>query len=263
MQGLLVLLMSTGILEHAAGATAAASLSGNPQVDSQTAPLQTKEAAVISAAEIAERYPSGAIDSVTAADMALREVKRQRALIDTQHVKQEEACMPNFFTNNCLDHARESRRKALAILRPIEIEANAFKRRARVEERDRELAAKQPKSPDQNQNDAGSALRKARTEQQELPGASGNASPASAEGGDARAIKPARERALKSTGPDAAAQRRSMAVYDKKLADSLKRQKAVAARKTEAEQKRLKKQAAAQPVPESAPSTAPAEAAKP
>jgi len=175
------------------------------------------------------------ISSVASADAALREISQQRTLIQAQHLKQEEACLPVFFTNSCLDNARENRRAALAKLRPVEIEANAFKRHAKVEERDRELAAKQLKPDSDKLQDADpTAVPVAKSGKHIGVGISKD---------KARTTNLTKQKASRPQGLDLSTQTRNMAAYDKKLAASAKRQKAVVARKAAAEKKGLKKQA--------------------
>ncbi|MES2831196.1 MAG: hypothetical protein V4695_04305 [Pseudomonadota bacterium] len=198
-------------------------------------------------AAVAALYPTDSIRSVVMADAALREIKRQRSLIDAQYSKQEEACLPTFFTNNCLDNARERRRLSLALIRPIELEANAFKRRARVEERDRELATKQLKP----QKDAGNDAPTDMAQDGSVNGRRGQELVRR----EAPALRPTKAPVSKSQDLNAADEQRRTAAYDKKLADSLKRQKAVAARKAAAEQKRSRKLDVTPPVSQPSPAS--------
>lgn len=91
---------------------------------------------------VQERYPGGSIQSVEAADHALADVEEERAAIEAQFTTEQRACFAKFFANVCVDEAKERRRVSLAQIRPVEIEANAFKRRIRVIERDKALAEK-------------------------------------------------------------------------------------------------------------------------
>lgn len=91
---------------------------------------------------VQERYPGGTIQSVEAADRALADVEVKRAAIEAQFTTEQRACFSQFFANACVDEAKERRRVSLAKIRPVEIEANAFKRRIRVIERDKALAEK-------------------------------------------------------------------------------------------------------------------------
>lgn len=90
--------------------------------------------------EVAARYPAGSISSVEAAERALAEASAARAKIEAEYAEEKRRCYPAFFMTSCLDHAAERRRQAVAQVRPVEIEAETFRRRARVEERDKELA---------------------------------------------------------------------------------------------------------------------------
>jgi hypothetical protein len=78
--------------------------------------------------------------SVADADRKLAVVARERAQAEAAYAASEQLCYAKFFVNNCLDEAREKRRLTLAGLRAIEIEAEHFKRQAKVDQRDRELA---------------------------------------------------------------------------------------------------------------------------
>lgn len=82
---------------------------------------------------------TGAIHSVAEADLALVEAAENRLRVAAQFAKDERACYEKFFVTSCLDRAKEQRRNMLSTIRSVEIEANAFKRRARVEERDKKL----------------------------------------------------------------------------------------------------------------------------
>lgn len=79
--------------------------------------------------------------SVEQADGRLAAVAAERAAIEARFAEREALCYEKFFVNNCLDEAKERRRVALNAQRNIEIEAERFKRRVKVEERDREIAA--------------------------------------------------------------------------------------------------------------------------
>lgn len=84
--------------------------------------------------------PVAATHSVAEADRKLAQAARDRAQAEAQFAEGEQQCYARFMVNNCLDKVREKRRAMLAEVRAIEIEADRFKRRARVEERDREIA---------------------------------------------------------------------------------------------------------------------------
>ncbi|XYJ11947.1 hypothetical protein ACSUZJ_08115 [Telluria sp. B2] len=85
--------------------------------------------------------PASPTTSVAQADERLAAVAAERAAIEARYAEREAVCYEKFFVNNCLDEAKERRRIALAVQRAIEIEAEYFKRKNRVEERDRAMAA--------------------------------------------------------------------------------------------------------------------------
>lgn len=195
--------------------------------------------------KVTDRFPSGSIRSVAEADIALTEASAERAEIEARYVAEEQACHPNFFTTSCIQKAKDHRRIALAALRPIEIEANAFKRKARVAERDQALAERLEKDERQRQE-----------RERQAPAAK---SAATAEAADASSRKaqttlvPAPEKQQASTVKQQkaedtiSAEKRAanIAAYEKKKRDALERQQKVAQRKAEKEQKRKEKQAEA------------------
>lgn len=79
--------------------------------------------------------------SVAEADQRLAAVATERAAIEARFVEREKACYQKFFATRCLDEAKETHRTALAAQHAIEVDADRFKRQARVDERDRALAA--------------------------------------------------------------------------------------------------------------------------
>ena len=80
------------------------------------------------------------VASTEQADAALAEVRRERASIDARYAAAEQVCYAKFFVTNCLDKAKEERRIKQAYLNAVENDAQYFKRKASVDERDRQLA---------------------------------------------------------------------------------------------------------------------------
>ncbi len=77
--------------------------------------------------------------------MALAAANQERAEIEARYNVEEQSCHTKFFATSCIDAAKERRRKELMQVRSIEIEANTYKRQARVAARDRALADRQAK----------------------------------------------------------------------------------------------------------------------
>jgi hypothetical protein len=94
-----------------------------------------------SSSDVASRY-SGRIGSVETAERAHAEVGKERSGIEQRFAADERACHAEFFATSCIDSAKERRRHALADVRKVEVEANAFLRQARVNERDKALEDK-------------------------------------------------------------------------------------------------------------------------
>ncbi|HZW13599.1 MAG TPA: hypothetical protein VFF81_10470 [Noviherbaspirillum sp.] len=103
-------------------------------------------ASKVASTAIVERYPAGSIKTVETADAALADVGRERAAIEARFSAEEQACHPKFFTTSCVEKAKERRRQALARLRKVELEANAFKRQDRAQERDKAVAERQARA---------------------------------------------------------------------------------------------------------------------
>lgn len=92
---------------------------------------------------LSTRYPAQTIDSAAVADQALEEVRDERERVRKQFAVEERACYDRFFTNLCLDDVKERQRLALGKLRRIEVEANAFQRRDRLNKREQRQADRQ------------------------------------------------------------------------------------------------------------------------
>jgi hypothetical protein len=99
----------------------------------------------VSAASVVERYPPGSIRSVSAAELALAEVTKERSVVEAHFATEQNICYSKFFASACMNDAKERRRAALEKLRAVEVEANLFLRQARAEQRDRSLAQKREK----------------------------------------------------------------------------------------------------------------------
>ncbi len=78
--------------------------------------------------------------TVAEATRRLDEVKAGRAEAEAAFAASEQLCYAKFFVNNCLDTAKEKRRSRLAVLKAVEVEAEFFRRKAAVDQRDREVA---------------------------------------------------------------------------------------------------------------------------
>jgi colicin import membrane protein len=78
--------------------------------------------------------------SVQDATLKLERVAAMRGAIEAEYANSEQICYTKFFVNNCLDDAKERRRSALAVQNAIEDEAQYYRRKADVDERDREVA---------------------------------------------------------------------------------------------------------------------------
>ncbi|CAN5462282.1 hypothetical protein BH11PSE11_BH11PSE11_03830 [soil metagenome] len=203
---------------------------------------------------------AGSIQSIDDADQALSEAAKSRTEIEAQYLRDQRECQPKFFTTRCLDDAKERRRSAIAKIRTIEIDANSYKRRDRVVERDKALEERRIKDASGEQErlklqveaDAKLATKAA------VVGDSGKLESGSEESAQEAKLKAERTTAAKSAPSpraqrpeprpqkkiDAATQAANIAAYEKKAADAAAHQRAVIVRKAEKEAERARNAAA-------------------
>ncbi len=188
--------------------------------------------------QLVARYPKDTIDSVAKADRALAEVKTAQELLEAQYLADETACHPKFFTNACIDKAKERRRQSIAAIRPIELEAAAFKRLARVQKRDQALAEKQTqeqaKAEERLKAQQESEQRTARQADERAREAAESDSQARRSSGPDLRVRQHEAKMKRLQEKDAAkeAQRaKNVADYEEKLRESNERQKKVLERR--------------------------------
>lgn len=88
---------------------------------------------------LVERYPVQAITTLELSKQALEDLKIGRKQIETIFKQDEKACYKTFFANRCIAAAKDRRRLDLAKIKPIQVEAERFKRREAVLKRDAAL----------------------------------------------------------------------------------------------------------------------------
>lgn len=199
---------------------------------------------------IAERYREGSIQSVQMADAALADAGREREKVEAQFATEKQACQTKFFATSCIDSAKERRREVLQVLRAIELQANSFKRHARVKERDAALVAKREK------DDAQHAERILRQQEADVEEVSPSAAvtPASQEAkvvessqtatGDDRSARHAAklEQIRRQEAQDAPRRAENIAAYEKKVRQVEARQKRIEEKKAEKARRRAEKE---------------------
>ncbi|MBC7455861.1 MAG: hypothetical protein H7335_19645 [Massilia sp.] len=176
--------------------------------------------------------------SVDEADRTLAQVMRERAQAEAAFAASEQVCYAKFFVNNCLDAAREKRRAALSALRAVEIEAAHFKRQAKVDERDRALAAAEKDFQAQQATmaaDAQAAPRVAPAPEASKPvpaprrREAGNAATLQQRQAQERAQEQAQEQEREQAG--AAKRAASVAAYEQRQREAEQRQRDIASKK--------------------------------
>lgn len=195
--------------------------------------------------EAVARYPAGSIQSEEVASAALETVTEARSNIEARFAVDQSVCYPKFFTTSCLNKAAERRRLDLLLVRPLEIEANAYTRRAKVEERDRRLAEKAAEN-------AGKPLLNETPVQDNAAGmkAPGNEAVSSDAQRKARADAYAKknaehaekqQRLKENEQADAEKRAANIKRYEEKVRESAARQKEIAEKKAEKERALLNK----------------------
>jgi colicin import membrane protein len=196
-------------------------------------------AACGSAPQVAHEAAPAPTQSVEQADQRLAAVAQARAAIEARFAERERACYEKFFVNYCLDAAKDRHRSALAAQRAIEVEAERFKRKAKVDERDRAMAEAE----------------KAYQAEEARAGAEPAPAPRDVAGTPQHRPVPVAERVARHKAKIQAAEARdqaeaskraaNVAAFNKRKAESEARQREVARRKAEKAAKAAKEQPAA------------------
>ena len=228
--------------------------------------LLTPGLVLASPESLARKYPAGSIASVEQADVAIQESQAEIKEIETRYADAEYACYSKFFSSPCVDKAKETRRLSLNMVRPIEVEGKAFKRRETARKRDDLLeeqrardASEAPARAEQEkinqqksaQKAADVAARQAAPEKQPLARKPVTPRPESQSAGDGRdriaehAARMERARAEEAANEQKRAQ--NIADYQRKAVESQERQRKVEQKKAEAEQKARERAANATP----------------
>lgn len=215
----------------------------------QDGPVRGQSAADSVSAGMTERYPAGSIRSVEIADQALADVQQGRSRAEEKFAEDERRCFPKFFVTSCMDAAKEELRRALAQIQEVEVEANAFKRRAKVEERDKALAEKISKpapiiAPPKESKESNAAAEKSEAisakpaDRSDEPKRTGQAA-----GTMDRAAQHNEKMEQLKEKEAAEAQKRAenVAAFEEKARKAEERQRKVAARKAEKDRKRAEK----------------------
>jgi hypothetical protein len=230
---------------------AASALFSAGAVHAESAPGGNADVAAYSIAPLKDRYPTDSIQSAESARSALQDVQEARKHIEARYTLEQHACYPKFFTTSCLDKATEHRRKDLAAIRPIEVEANAFVRKSKVVESDRRMAEKAA----QNEADAAQRAKdgehkalvihdKEATDQRDAVSRETQRQKRADDAARKNADHAAKEQQRKAHEEKDAAQRDANIVkYNKKVHDAEMRQKDVAQKKAERERQRAEKAA--------------------
>lgn len=212
--------------------------------------VSSQNSSKLSSTDIVDRYPPGTIQSTSVADQALTDVQKKRDIVEAEFAEETRACYPKFFTTSCMDAAKDKRRSALAKIKRVEIEANAFKRRERVKERDKALAEKTPdpapiiKQPAKELKTRDTAPGRGDTKNARSSDDSGKSkrtgqSPATSDRVAQHKAKLERLKAEEAAGAQKRAE--NVADFEKKARDAAERQREVAAKKAEKERERAGK----------------------
>lgn len=92
---------------------------------------------------LTEAYPPGSIASVSDAEEALRLSSEAYSDIGRHFAGEKASCYDRFLVSACLADVRQRQRDARTAIRKVEVEARAFLRKERADERDRALAERE------------------------------------------------------------------------------------------------------------------------
>lgn len=210
-------------------------------------------AASASAQSALANHVPGSIHSVDEADQLLQQVAQQRQQIEVQNAIRQNACYDRFFVSACLAKVGEQHRVALSLANQVEIDANVYKRRAKVEERDQNLEAQrrldiQDREDRARQQAAREASSAEKMRQHEQDAKSAAQREQQFEGAaQQRVIEHQLREQRRAAGEAAAAAQRAENVrkFNQKGLDAAKRQQAVAQKKAEKAEKAEKTKKAA------------------
>ncbi len=193
------------------------------------APVQAQN---IGQSRSARRVPQS--HSVEQANATLEQVARDRAAVNDEFAASERVCYSKFFVNNCLDKAKEKRRVALSNLRAVEVEAQHFKRADSVARRDADL----PSAPARMRTTRPRA-RHSRPSRPRWPTKRRVHRRKPARWSTARAEHAAKLKRIEAQDAAGAGKRAAnVAAFERKKADSERRQAEVAKKKAESDAKR-------------------------
>lgn len=220
-------------------------ISAFPIAAQQAVPEMTSQAAQ----PFVERYPAGSIQSVEAAEQAIMDINQERLRVEAQFSDAERVCYEKFFTTSCLDKAKEKKRLAMNEIRTVEVEANAFKRRAKAAKRDEVLEKKRADDGVGRQEDVPFPRADAASSSgigQDGTGV-GQATTSAATQADDRVARHRAEQDMreKKEAADAEKRARNVRKFERKQRESEERQRAIAAKKAEKMQKAERKKEAA------------------
>ncbi|QJE03385.1 hypothetical protein HH212_15380 [Massilia forsythiae] len=176
---------------------------------------------------VPREIPPPPVTSVAQADQQLAAVARERAAIEARFAERERVCYTKFLVTNCINEARERHRSALAAQRAIEVQAARFKRQAKVDERDRNLAEAEQRYQEQEAHLA-AAPPKPAPDVAPAPAPRKSSVPARTAQRDAR-VRAAQQKEAAETDKRAA----NVRAYEERKAESEERQRRVAQRQAD------------------------------
>lgn len=192
-------------------------------------------AACVSNRPVAPAETRAPTTSVAQANERLANVAAERAAIEARFAAREAVCYDKFFVTSCLDEARERRRNSLNAQREVEVEAEYFLRKHKVEERDRAMAEADAAYQAEEARAAAQPPAAPKTIAPVPPPRPGNVAKRTAER-NARLQKEAA-----AAPADAAKRAENAAAFEERRRKSEERQREVAERKAQREAKRAAK----------------------
>ena len=96
-----------------------------------------------------DAFPPQSITTVERANEALKQVPVARGEIAGRSLRDKADCYQRFLVTSCLNKVNDRERKAMKMVRRVEVEANALLRKEKAAQRDRAVAEREQRAAEQ------------------------------------------------------------------------------------------------------------------
>lgn len=163
------------------------------------------------------RFPATTIDTVERADAALAATAGAKGQVEKDYRSDAQGCAKAFLVNDCLDRARELRKKRLDEITSVEVEADRFKRKDRSARTEADRARREAeRTANQKTDDAQRARSRESFDGKQVQAQRDEAAKANA----TQSRKPSPKRAPPPAADDAAKRSKNAAGYTNKVSEA-------------------------------------------